>query len=79
HTGPGGVAGGGSPGPPRPRVTPEMAAHCCGECGKSFAQRSALAKHRKTHTGERPHRCGECGKSFSRGSNLTQHRRIHTG
>ncbi|NWV57236.1 Z354A protein, partial [Daphoenositta chrysoptera] len=26
--------------------------HACPECGKSFGQSSALAKHRRTHTGE---------------------------
>ncbi|NXI61024.1 ZF316 protein, partial [Anseranas semipalmata] len=55
--------------PPPASETGPVAPHRCPECGKGFAHRAALSKHRKTHGGERPHRCGDCGKSFSRGSN----------
>ncbi|NXR81588.1 ZN271 protein, partial [Pycnonotus jocosus] len=51
----------------------------CGECEKSFSQRSSLICHWGTHAGERPYECGECGKSFSRSSHLIVHQRSHTG
>ncbi|NXK90497.1 CKR1 protein, partial [Formicarius rufipectus] len=51
----------------------------CGECGKSFSHKSALVKHRKIHSGDRPHACPDCGKGFIQRSDLTIHRRVHTG
>ncbi|KAJ7317185.1 hypothetical protein JRQ81_003347 [Phrynocephalus forsythii] len=55
------------------------AGHNCPDCGKYFGHRTALSKHRKTHSGERPYPCSACGKRFSRSSNLAQHQRTHTG
>ena len=53
--------------------------HACPECGKAFRKTSHLAKHRRTHTGERPYQCPLCGKRFSNSSHFSAHRRTHTG
>ena len=53
--------------------------HVCPECGKIFAHRSAMIRHRHLHTGEKTFNCAECNKSFSRKDTLTRHFRQHTG
>ncbi|XP_062977713.1 zinc finger protein with KRAB and SCAN domains 8-like [Elgaria multicarinata webbii] len=55
------------------------ARYACRDCGKSFTCKSALVKHQKIHTDDRPHPCYECGKSFRERSTLVYHQRIHTG
>ncbi|NXT64339.1 XFIN protein, partial [Chaetops frenatus] len=55
------------------------AANTCGERGKAFGHKSALAKHRKIHSGDRPHACADCGKGFIQRSDLAAHRHVHTG
>ncbi|XP_053307061.1 uncharacterized protein LOC128469261 [Spea bombifrons] len=51
----------------------------CSECGRRFAESSALVYHQRTHTEERPFSCSECGKTFGCKSSLVIHQRIHTG
>jgi uncharacterized C2H2 Zn-finger protein len=55
--------------------------HVCQFCGMAFGHRSALAAHRRVHTGERPFRCSEpgCNAAFTQQSNLRRHLDSHAG
>ncbi|XP_058815041.1 zinc finger protein 271-like isoform X2 [Topomyia yanbarensis] len=50
----------------------------CQVCNKFFRSAEYLARHRRTHSGERPFQCEICGKNFSTMSYLVIHRRRHT-
>ena len=50
----------------------------CSKCDKSFAYSSALKKHEKIHTDEKPFSCSKCDKAFRDSGNLKTHERIHT-
>lgn len=45
----------------------------CAYCAATFYRRNDLARHERSHTGERPYKC-ECGQSFTRTDLLTRHK-----
>ncbi|CAH2071957.1 unnamed protein product, partial [Iphiclides podalirius] len=49
----------------------------CGDCGKRFATRSVLARHRRVHSGERPHACRLCGRRFAQRAVMLRHELVH--
>lgn len=49
----------------------------CQECGKTFTNKSALAKHKLTHSTERKYSCHLCQKSFKRQDHLNGHMLTH--
>ncbi|CAF1238641.1 unnamed protein product [Adineta steineri] len=47
------------------------------ECNKIFANKSALAKHKLTHSQDRKHKCAKCNKGFKRLDHLNGHMLTH--
>ena len=55
------------------------ASHVCADCPATFTSASLLARHRRTHTGERPFKCEHCDRAFSQKNTLRIHMRTHLG
>ena len=46
-------------------------------CQRSFARSDELARHKRTHTGEKRFGCPLCGRRFMRSDHLTKHAKRH--
>ncbi|KAF9113249.1 hypothetical protein BGX27_001950 [Mortierella sp. AM989] len=66
---------------PETDTEPSKKAHFCPwpSCNKTFTRSAHLARHVRSHGGERPYACLHegCGKHFSRSDVLKEHTRIH--
>lgn len=65
-----------------PRMDPENKGtrhnrYHCTRCPRSFATRSNLNFHHRTHLGLKEFFCEECGKSYTRKSVFIKHQKIH--
>ncbi|XP_063893268.1 zinc finger protein 892 [Helicoverpa armigera] len=49
----------------------------CSECGRRLASRSALTRHLRTHSGERPYACHICGRTFAQKEVMVRHLLVH--
>lgn len=55
------------------RAKKKKASFFCDFCFAAYTTRSNLARHRLTHTGEKPHKCEYCEKAFTRTDLLAGH------
>nr|XP_049694704.1 histone-lysine N-methyltransferase PRDM9 [Helicoverpa armigera] len=56
---------------------PDKKCAWCSECGRRLASRSALTRHLRTHSGERPYACHICGRTFAQKEVMVRHLLVH--
>ncbi|KAK6186448.1 hypothetical protein SNE40_008485 [Patella caerulea] len=61
----------------RPRGPDGLPHTTCNVCFKTFACRSALDIHYRSHTRERPYQCDVCERTFTTRGNMRQHMLTH--
>jgi uncharacterized Zn-finger protein len=47
--------------------------HACETCAATFARPAELARHVRTHTGEKPFACKDCSATFAQAGTLARH------
>ncbi|XP_063619187.1 zinc finger protein 157-like [Cydia splendana] len=59
------------------KIHTNIGAMGCSVCGRVLASRSALLRHERTHSGERPFACPRCDRCFAQKEVMHRHMLVH--